>query len=90
MKMPDIVSSAFFRAVDVHDVPRRDPSFARLLRPRMAADPESKLISGYGVKLLPSMKTLKQYRVPDEQCEIFRDYGYPRQWWQKVVEPGPV
>lgn len=90
LKMPDIVSSAFFRAIDVLYVPRRDATFARLLRPRMAADPLSKLISGYGVKLLPNWKALDRYNVPSEQREIFREYGYPRQWWQKVVDPGPV
>ena len=55
LKMADITASAFFRSVDVLDVPHRDASFAKLLKPKMAADPESKLISGYGVKLMPGL-----------------------------------
>lgn len=92
LKLPDIVASAFFRAVDVLDVPVRDASFAKLLKPRMAADPKSRMISGYGVKLLPNWRTLNQFKVPDDQREILRYYGYPAQWWQekKKVEPGPV
>lgn len=91
LKMPDIASSAFYRAIDVLDVPERDASFAKLLRPKMAADPISKMISGYGVKLMPNWKTLNRFNVPEDQREILRYYGYPGQWWQKkVVEPGLV
>jgi hypothetical protein len=90
LKMADITASAFFRAVDVHDVPQRNANYAKLLKPRMAADPSSKLISGYGVKLMPNMRTLDKFKVPFEQREIFHFYGYPKQWWQSVVEPGPV
>lgn len=91
LKLPDIVASAFFKAVDVHDTGECDPSFARLLGPRMARSPDTDQICGYGVKLLPNWKALDTYRVPDEQREILRHYGYPnRQWWQKVVDPGPV
>ncbi len=91
LKMPDIVSSAFYRAVDVLDVPRRDSSFAKLLKPRMACDPVSGLISGYGVKLMPNWKALDRFNVPESQREILRFYGYPKQWWQKrMVEPGAV
>jgi hypothetical protein len=56
----------------------------------MAADPESKLISGYGVKLMPNLRTLDRFNVPKEQREILKFYGYPRQWWQTVVDPGLV
>ena len=91
LKMPDTVSSAFYRAVDVLDVPERNAQFAKLLKPRMAADPSSGMISGYGVKLMPNWKTLDKFRVPDEQREILAYYGYPKQWWQKkMVDPGSV
>ena len=91
LKMPDIVASAFYRAVDIRDNPNRDASFAKLLKPRMAADPSSRLISGYGVKLMPNLRTLDKFNVPEDQREILKFYGYPKQWWQKVVvEPGPV
>jgi hypothetical protein len=90
LKMSDITASAFFRAVDTLDVQCRDASFAKLLRPIIARDPDSKMIAGCGVKLLPNMKTLNRFNVPDEKREIFMHYGYPQQWWQKVVEPGLV
>jgi hypothetical protein len=90
LKMPDIVSSAFFRAVDTLDVPARDATYAKLLKPRMAAEPNSGLISGYGVKLIPNMRTLDHYNVPQDKREIFRFYGYPKQWWRNVVDPGLV
>jgi hypothetical protein len=35
-------------------------------------------ISGYGVKLMPSFG--KALLLP-KQGEIFRHYGYPKQWW---------
>lgn len=89
LKMPDIVASAFFRALDVHDVPERNASFARLLGPKIASDPDSKMIAGYGVKLMPNWKTIDRFNVPGAQREILRHYGYPKQWWQ-VVEPGLV
>lgn len=84
LKLPDIVASAFFRAVDIHDTGNRNADFAKLLKPKMAADPDSKLISGYGVKLMPNMKTLDRFNVPLEQREIFMHYGYPKQWWQNI------
>lgn len=90
LKLADIVASAFFRAVDIHDTRNLNTSFAKLLKPKMAADPESKLISGYGVKLLPNLRALNRFSVPAAQREIFHYYGYPKQWWQKVVEPGRV
>ena len=91
LKLPDIVASAFFKAVDVHDTRACDPQFAKLLKGRMARSPDSNQIAGYGVKLMPNWKTLDQFNVPEEQREILRFYGYPGQWWQrKVVEPGPA
>lgn len=90
LKMPDIVSSAFYRAVDDLDVAQRDASFAKLLAPRMASDPVDHLVSGYGVKLMPNIKALNSFNVPQAKREILHHYGYPRQWWQKVVEPGPA
>jgi hypothetical protein len=91
LKLPDITASAFFRAVDIHDTGDLNPTFAKLLQPRVAADPVSKLIAGYGVKLMPSWRGLNDYKVPESQRAILRFYGYPRpQWWQKVVDPGLV
>ena len=82
LKLPDIVASAFFKACDVHDTGARDVSFAEALKPRMARPPNSTstMISGYGVKLMPGLASLKD-RVKPEQLEIFRSYGYPAQWW---------
>lgn len=90
LKLADITASAFFRAVDIHDTGDLNPSFAKLLAPRVAFDRGSKLISGYGVKLMPNMQTLDRFGVPESQRQILKFYGYPRQWWQKVVDPGLV
>jgi hypothetical protein len=91
LKLPDIVASAFFKAVDVHQTRQCDPQYAALLAPKMAKAPGTELIAGYGVKLMPNWRTLDRFNVPHEQRAILRRFGYPRdQWWQKVVEPGPV
>lgn len=79
LKLPDIVASAFFKAIDIHDTHACDPQFAKALGPRMARHPEPNgKISGYGLKLMPKWGVLK---VEDSQREIFRHYGYPAQWW---------
>lgn len=81
LKLPDIVASAFFKAADVHDTGFCDPAFALALRPRMARWPErGGRISGYGLKLMPSFAQTAR-RVRDEQMTVFREYGYPEQWW---------
>lgn len=84
LKLPDIVASAFFKAADKHDTGACNPEFAEALRPRMARcfdRPESP-ISGYGVKLMPGLASMKD-KVDAAQLAIFRKYGYPAQWWQK-------
>lgn len=82
LKLADIVASAFFKGVDLWDTRACDPSFAKLLRPRMARHPDTKdgIISGYGVKLMPNWKYLN---VKPEQAELLKFYGYPTQWWPK-------
>jgi len=82
LKLPDIVASAFFKAADLYDTRACDSQFALALRPRMARWPDAKtgLISGYGVKLMPNLKRLEGC-TQAEQLTIFRDYGYPKQWW---------
>jgi len=90
MKLADITASAFFKAVDIYDTRECDPTFARLLRPVMAKAPDTKQIGGFGVKLLPNWKTLKAYNVQERQKAIFREYGYPGNYWWQVegVDPG--
>lgn len=90
LKLPDIVASAFFKAVDVHQTGACDPSFAKLLSNRMAKAPDSGQVAGYGVKLFPAWKVLDQFNVPEKQRIILRYFGYPKQWWQRMVDPGPV
>jgi hypothetical protein len=92
LKLPDIVASAFFKAVELDDAGNCDTSYAKLLKPVMAKAPNSGQIGGYGVKLMPNWRTLNQFKVPEKQREIFRFYGYPSNcWWQiDVVDPGPV
>lgn len=81
LQLADIVASAFFKACDKHDTGACDPTFAKLLKPRMARDTDRAggQIAGYGVKLLPSFAKAK---LDHDQAEIFRFYGYPRQWWE--------
>jgi hypothetical protein len=90
LNSPDSTPSAFFRAVDIHDTNDLNPTFAKLLKPAVAADPVSKMTAGYGVKLMPNMRALDRFQVPESQREILKFYGYPRQWWQRVVDPGLV
>ncbi len=91
LKLPDIVASAFFKAVDVHQTKACNPSFAKLLETRMAKAPDTGQIAGYGVKLMPNWRTLIKFGVSEEQRSILRHYGYPGdEWWQRVVDPGLV
>lgn len=80
LQLADIVASSFFKACDRFSTGECDPSFAKILQPRMARfrDHSKNSVSGYGVKLLPSFKGAS---LLDEQQEVFRFYGYPRQWW---------
>jgi hypothetical protein len=80
LKLPDIVASAFFKGADVHNTLDCDPRFALALKDRMARWPmnSSGQIAGYGVKLMPTWKKLN---CQPEQLKIFKDYGYPQQWW---------
>jgi hypothetical protein len=80
LQIADVVASAFFKACDKHDTGGCDPSFAKILRARMGRHPDTKRgeISGFGVKLMPSMRKAK---LDADQAEIFRFYGYPKQWW---------
>lgn len=80
LQLADVVASAFFKACDKHDTGGCDPQYAKLLAPRMAREPDKAggAISGYGVKLLPSMS---KARLDPDQAAIFKHYGYPKQWW---------
>lgn len=82
LKLPDIVASAFFKAADIHHTHGCDPQFAKALGPRMAVCPkdQGKIISGYGVKLMPRFGLLPA-SVTADQRDVFQYYGYPRQWW---------
>jgi hypothetical protein len=80
LQLADAVAAAFFKACDKYDTGACDPQYARLLRDRMAREPDNHggKLSGFGVKLLPSFAKAK---LDPDQAEIFRDYGYPGQWW---------
>lgn len=79
LQLADSVASAFFKACDYCDTGECDPTYAKLLEPRMAREPDGRgPISGYGVKLMPNFK--KANLLP-EQAAILRYYGYPKQWW---------
>ena len=87
LQLADIVASAFFKACDKHDTGGCDPSFAELLRPRIARIPDrpNGLIAGYGVKLMPNMK---KAQLDADQAAIFKSYGYPKQWWDPEAFSG--
>jgi len=86
LKLADVAASAFFKACDLYNTKSLDVKFAEILKSRVASthyqssdDYEAyTTYAGYGVKLLPSLKGAKLRR---EQAEIFKFYGYPRQWW---------
>ncbi len=80
LQLADVVASAFFKACDKHDTGACDPGFAKALRNRMAREPNKVRgqISGFGVKLMPSMRRAK---LDTDQAAIFKHYGYPSQWW---------
>jgi hypothetical protein len=84
LALPDAVASAFFKACDKHDTAGCDTTFAKCLAPRMAK--MNGQISGYGVKLLPGWKKAK---LDLDQQEIFKHYGYPKQWWDDRWAPDP-
>lgn len=85
LQLADCVASAFFKAVDIYDTGACDPSFAKLLEPRMGRDRDTQngLVSGYGLKLMPSMNMAN---LEPAQKEIFHHYGYPKQWWAPVPD----
>jgi hypothetical protein len=87
LQMADTVASAFFKACDCCDTGACDPTYARLLSDRMCRVPDGweGQISGYSVKLMPGFK--KANLLP-EQAEIFRHFGYPKQWW--APNPAPA
>ena len=80
LHLADAVAGAFFKACDKHDTGGCNPEFAKLFAPRMARYPDKNggIISGYGLKLMPKMGIAK---LDPDQAEIFRHYGYPKQWW---------
>jgi len=88
LQLADIVASSFFTACDQYSTLQCDPSSAKLLRPRMARAPDtaSGRISGYGLKVLPSYQPSEWLPV---QSEIFREYGYPDEWWAPVPTTPP-
>jgi hypothetical protein len=80
LKLADTVAGAFFQAADCVESGPCNPGFAKLLKDRMARDPDKfgGQVAGYGVKLMPSFYGAK---LTTKQAEIFRFYGYPQQWW---------
>jgi hypothetical protein len=77
LQMADVVASAFFKGSDIYDTNGCDPSFARILEPRMARKPDKVggEIAWYGVKLMPW--TLKRAKLPTAlQESLYRFYGY--------------
>ena len=76
LQLADIAASAFYKACDHIDTGDCDPRFAKALKPRMGIINDQ--IAGFGLKLMPSLS--KANLLPAQE-EIFRFYGYPKQWW---------
>jgi hypothetical protein len=88
LQLADIVASSFFTACDQYNTLNCDPQYALLLRDRVARCPDKRggLISGYGVKILPEFEPEKLLPI---QSEVFRKYGYPKEWWAPVPTTPP-
>lgn len=83
LQLADIVASSFFSACDQYNTLNCNPAFALSLRDRMARMPDRRtgLAAGYGVKLLPRFTPSDWLPI---QSEVFRSYGYPKEWWAPV------
>jgi hypothetical protein len=86
--LADCVASAIFRACDKHDTSGCCTDFAEYFADRMARIPDGRSgqISGFGLKLLPGFK---KAALDQDQQQIFRRFGYPKQWWEKRRAPVP-
>lgn len=73
--MPDIVASAFFKAVEKHTRPKGiDTRMAKALAPRMATQlTRAPSPYNFGVKLMPHENVV---RMDADQKQIFQYYGY--------------
>ncbi|MFD3192005.1 DUF3800 domain-containing protein, partial [Sedimentitalea sp. HM32M-2] len=80
LQLADAVASAFYQACDTLDV-SNDPSFAKLLRPKMARSGGS--AADFGVVLQPTPPWRAE--LSDTQKEVFSFYGYDF----GCVGPGP-
>lgn len=86
---PDALATAFHNACDKRDSGPCNPTCAKILGGRIAQWPRDKpgQKSGYGVKLLPGFR---EAALDPDQQEIFRHFGYPKQWWdEKRRVPDP-
>lgn len=82
LQLADVVASSFFAAVERNRPADCDPTYAQLLKPRMAADKRHNVI-GYGISTMPLPHEMK---LSPEQRAIFEFYGYSANGWQA---PGP-
>jgi len=71
-QLADILTSAFYQAVDTLPPTKWDNSFAKLLRPVMAK--ENGRYMNFGVALQPTPPS--KGKLTDQQKEIFEFYGY--------------
>lgn len=82
LKLADTLASAFNAAFDNKQTGPCQPQYAKNLIPVIGRYPNNDKgrHSGYGVKLLPSLKTAN---LTTDQKSIFLYYGYPAQLWQE-------
>jgi hypothetical protein len=77
LQLADVVAGAFYEAVCMDGARPCDPSFARLLIPRLYRS-RRRVILGYGVKPMPNLAQMN-LRLPQRQ--IFEAVGYPHWRW---------
>lgn len=88
LQCADLVASAFFKACDHYHTGGTNKIFATQFRGRMGRVPDrqSGKIAGFGLKVLPKFSP-NSWR-PD-QAGIFRDFGYPDEWWADIPNTKP-
>jgi Protein of unknown function (DUF3800) len=75
LQLADVVSGAFFQAVERNRPADCDPSYANVLAPIMARDTWGRTI-GFGIKAMPDLQAMG---LADEQKKVFEFYGQ-KEW----------
>lgn len=77
LQFADIVAGSFYQAVERGRPADCDPTYAEILKPRIAFDKHPNYL-GYGIKTMPA---LSEMRLLPQQRSIFESYGYSKDGW---------